>query len=134
MSFGNALIEIERIKELSLISGLASHHRRNPLANRRNGITPLRLRQRVFQQHRSRAPVHFAIGTSAVHIKAARGTSISWDFIRSTAESPKREDELPHMADSVEKLSGAATSLRFGDVFKIGGLTPCRMAAATSPR
>src|SRR5271166_1181484 len=57
MSFGNALIEIERIKELSLISGLASHHRRNPLANRENGITPLRLRQRVFQQHRSKLPV-----------------------------------------------------------------------------
>src|SRR5271157_5264296 len=55
MSFGNALIEIERIKELSLISGLASHHRRNPLANRENGITPLRLRQRVFQQHRPKA-------------------------------------------------------------------------------
>lgn len=52
MSFGNALIEIERIKELRLISGLASHHRRNPLSNRENGITPLRLRQRVFQQHR----------------------------------------------------------------------------------
>ncbi|MGO9391973.1 hypothetical protein, partial [Rhodoblastus sp.] len=42
--------------------------------------------------------------------------------------------EFPVVADSVEKLSGSATSLRFGDVFKIGGLTPCRMAAATSPR
>ncbi|WP_296709339.1 hypothetical protein, partial [Rhodoblastus sp.] len=38
---------IERIKELSLIGGLASHHRRNPLANReKNGITPPRLGQR----------------------------------------------------------------------------------------
>ncbi len=42
--------------------------------------------------------------------------------------------ECLKLADSVEKLSGSATSLRFGDVFKIGGLTPCRMAAATSPR
>ena len=30
MRFGNPLIELERIKELTLISVLASHHQRNP--------------------------------------------------------------------------------------------------------
>src|SRR5208283_6135415 len=75
MSFGNALIEIERIKELSLISGLASHHRRNPLANRENGITPLRLRQRVFQQHRLEGDVPYRVGDRLITTTSASEAS-----------------------------------------------------------
>ncbi|WP_296706459.1 hypothetical protein, partial [Rhodoblastus sp.] len=49
---------IERIKELSLIGGLASHHRRNPLANReKNGITPPRLGQRGNEFFNSIDPI-----------------------------------------------------------------------------
>jgi hypothetical protein len=34
MRLGNPLIELKRIKELTLIGRLASHHQRNPFANR----------------------------------------------------------------------------------------------------
>ena len=41
MRLRNALIEVERIEEMSLIGGLATHHRSVLLANHpENGITP----------------------------------------------------------------------------------------------
>jgi hypothetical protein len=52
MRLGNALIEIEGVEELSLISSLTSHHRRNLLANREETESHrFHRHNRVFQQH-----------------------------------------------------------------------------------